>query len=164
MFLGQFFVCTTVNLLLCLLFGTFFTFFSQKNIKKISIFHAKLKADIESRPHIHYFLIFVALLAYQTKVCHTQEIHSSVCMAQQGSYRLQSSERHCYCNSSIEEGFIQKARQTVVVTFLGKWPQKQKQWAAVFPYKATTAVCLGFCLHPYSMNSSYSTLHNQTSV
>ena len=55
--------------------------FLLEKYKKISIFHAKLKADIESRPHIHYFLIFVALLAYQTKVCHTQEIHSSVCMA-----------------------------------------------------------------------------------
>ena len=27
----------------------------------------------------------------------------------------------------------------------------QSQWAAIFPQKATTTVCLGFCLHFYSM-------------
>ena len=25
------------------------------------------------------------------------------------------------------------------------------QWAVIFPQKATTTVCLGFCFHPYSM-------------
>ena len=27
----------------------------------------------------------------------------------------------------------------------------QSQWAAIFPQKATTTVCLGFCFHPSSM-------------
>ena len=38
----------------------------------------------------------------------------------------------------------------------------QSQWAAIFPQKATTTVCLGFCFHPSSLTGREVT--NKTTV
>ena len=67
---------------------------------------------------------------------------------------LQSECLRCYHWATTERVQIDDITALLIkihITVLLARPAFINSWAAIFPQKATTTVCLGFCFHPSSM-------------